>query len=187
MIRQYFYNRMLRNNMPKEPRQKQLCSFDTAHHVGILFTTADPDWKQEMSSILNYLRTKRIRYTALGYLAQHNISEDDCLSVCQYFSSKDVTWMRTPKQHTLAYKFMLQQFDMLINCASAETDILQYIMHVSPTNFKIGTKHGSMRTAPYDLMLDLPERNGIRPFFDVLKVYLPMLCPDNSKPEKTIV
>ena len=60
-------------------------------------------------------------------------------------------------------------------------------MHVSPTNFKIGTKHGSMRTAPYDLMLDLPERNGIRPFFDVLKVYLPMLCPDNSKPEKNIV
>ena len=32
VIRQYFYNRMLRNNMPKEPRQKHLCNFDTAHH-----------------------------------------------------------------------------------------------------------------------------------------------------------
>ena len=173
--------------MPSRPRQKTVCDFDAARHIGILFTTADADWKQEMSSFLNFLRTKRIRYTAMGFLAQRNISEDDCLSVCQYFSSKDLTWMRTPKQNTLVRQFMMQQFDMLIDSASADNEILNYIMTASPASFKIGSRHGSMKDSPCDLLLDLPDRNGIRPFFDIVKDYVPMFGSNNSLSDKNTI
>lgn len=173
--------------MPPLPRQKTVCDFDTARHIGILFTTADADWKQEMSSFLNFLRTKRIRYTAMGYLAQRNISEDDCLSVCQYFSNKDLTWMKTPKQNTMVRQFMMQQFDLLIDCASVDDEILHYIMTASPAPFKIGSKHGSMKSSPCDLQIELPDRTGIRPFFDVVKDYVPMLCSNNTLSDKNTI
>lgn len=168
--------------MPKTPRQKKLYNFDTAQYIGILFSTDDNDWKEQLASFLNFLRSKKIKYNALGYISKKGISEDDCLSVCHYFHKHDVNWVGTPKSNSMAGNFMKEPFDILINCSSKDSDVFRFITTVSPAHCKIGTRDKKIKPSPYDLMLEISnKRSTIAPFLDVLKEYLPVFCHDSKE------
>jgi len=163
-------NVLLRQKSKKVKRQKMLFDFASAKYVGILCSPEDEISTQYLRDFLHYLSQKGIRYSVFGYFNGEIIPENFLYwKGIDFITHKDLNFIYIPK-NPIVDKFILEPFDMLINCTVMQHFPVEYIAQLSVAKCKVGIMSES--ESCYDLMIDIQKNCTIEYFLKNLEKYL---------------
>jgi len=161
---------LLRNKSAKLKRQKKLYDFATAKYIGILCSPQDETGTGHLKDFLTFLSQKGIRYSVFGYFDGNDIPENFLYwKGMDFITRNDLNFFFIPKSPVVD-KFILEPFDMLINCTVAPYFPVEYISQLSVAKCKVGIMRE--KEPCYDLMIDIQKEPTIEYFLHNLKIYL---------------
>ena len=161
---------LLRKKTGKVKRKKMLFDFASAKSVGVLCSPQDEMSTEHLKNFLYYLSQKGIQYSVFGYFDRKNIPENFLYwKGMDFITHKDLNCFFIPK-NPIVDKFILEPFDMLINCTVTQHFPVEYISQLSVAKCKVGIMRED--ESCYDLMIDIQKNRTIEYFLKNLEVYL---------------
>ena len=161
---------LLRKKSAKVKRQKKLYDFSSAKYVGVLCSPQDNVSTEHLKDFLYYLSQKGIRYSVFGYFDGKVIPENFLYwKGMDFITRKDLNFFFIPK-NPVVDKFVLEPFDMLINCTVTPYFPVEYMAQVSVAKCKVGIMREE--ESHYDLMIDIQKNHTIEYFLKNLEKYL---------------
>jgi hypothetical protein len=161
---------LLRKKSVNVKRQKMLHDFASAKYIGVLCSPQDEMSTEQLKDFLFYLSQKGIRYSVFGYFDGEDIPENFLYwKGMDFITRKDLSFFFIPK-NPMVDKFVLEPFDMLINCSLTAYFPMEYIVQLSVAKCKVGIMRKGETC--YDLMFDIQKNHTIEYFLNNLDKYL---------------
>ena len=169
-IRLKIANMLLRKKNARVKRQRKLYDFATAKYVGVLCSPQDEVSTGYLRDFLYHLTQKGIQYSVFGYFDGNDIPENYLYwKGLDFITRKDLNFFFIP-QSPFVDQFVLEPFDMLINCTITRYFPVEYISQLSVAKCKVGAMHEGETC--YDLMIDIQKKPTIEYFLNNLEKYL---------------
>jgi len=147
-----------------------LHDFASAKYVGVLSSPQDEVCTGHLRDFLCHLTQKGIQYSVFGYFDGNEIPENFLYwKGMDFITRKDLNIFSIPKSPVVD-KFILEPFDMLINCTVTQHFPVEYVSQLSVAKCKVGIMREG--ESCYDLMIDIQKNRTIEYFLKNLEKYL---------------
>jgi hypothetical protein len=152
---------------------KQFHSFDTARKVGILFLMEKNAIPREVQQLLDYLKSNRQFYFALGYYDQReNPSNFIATSRVAIFNKTNMNWYKRPHADCVD-AFLHQNYDIVIDLCRVLIAPLEYVAKCANASTLIGGHF--YEGCPYDLIVDAQKTCSLEGYIEQVKHYLTII------------
>lgn len=154
-IKQFFFNQVLKEVLPKKPLQRDLINLRDAKSIGILFIGTKPDDIITISNFADSLKSEQKQVFILGYQDLKNKEEIGP----RLFNKNSVNWYGIP-QDAKVDQFQTLNLDILICAFNEECMPLEYIAATSKAKFRIGV-YNPQKVNFYELMLNVSNEKPL--------------------------
>ncbi len=137
-IGEAYGNWVLKRQIHKRTRDKQLVNLDEARHIGIVYKVNSEREFNAVKDLTKALTTTKKQVLAIGFVDRNDIP-NYCVAANAgyYFSRKDINWFGGPKADYIK-TFIDKEFDILIDLTLENVYINRYITSLSKSRFKVG-------------------------------------------------
>lgn len=154
--------------------KRNVPNIKTAKTIGIIYEALDQETYNAVTDMAESLREKGKIVKIMGYIPSRKYAQDYYLKLeFDFFNWKDLNWRMKPTKNTVI-DFINNDFDILIDLSLKPCFALEYIVHTSKANFKVG-RFVSENKLNYDLMIHNDEHNSLRNFISIIVHYLTII------------
>lgn len=144
---------------------------DNAATIGILFDGTDPAEREMVLEFAEQLKNKGKKVKLLAFF--NNKLKSDNFTF-DHFNRQQVDFALRPKSQE-SKDFLGQAFDLLLNLSRKSILPLDYIAALSKARFRVGPF--TEKIFCYDLMIELPEKAGLKSFMQQVEFYMKNMRP----------
>jgi len=154
-------------------RKKHAHNFNTAKTIGIIFEASNKRDFQLVKEFSKYLTGIHIDCSILGFVNAKEISNDLLFRDNTYFfCNKDLDFFFRPSQPDVN-RFLMKNFDILIDLSLVRYFPLSYIISLSPAVFKVGRY--TEGNTELDFMIDIHSQPDLEFLIEQIKYYVSIL------------
>lgn len=177
-LRESIGRRVLKNKLKSFHRETHVHNFETAQSAVILFDALKENAFKIIWEFRGFLKDKGVNCTIYGYVNQKEVPPDMLFWKDLYiFNRSNLNWYLQPRGEAVEL-FKKEDPDMLIDFNTTHRLENKFLVGLSPARFKIGCFTEEQND--YDLMIKLPEDNGMAYLSEQFKHYISMLNPVND-------
>ncbi|MCH8903771.1 MAG: hypothetical protein IIA45_07655 [Bacteroidetes bacterium] len=155
----------------RNPVQRQFVELRKARKIGILYNASNTEDLPAIIEWTKKYKTGNRQISFLGYVDKKKTEGIEKFTSDIHFMNKsDLNWLNIPTK-TEAKRFILEDFDLLINMYKKEILPLQYIGALSNAKFRVGIKLDNNLYCN-DFLIDLQSGNSLEDFLRELEHYL---------------
>jgi hypothetical protein len=173
-IQEFIGSILLPYKAKKVERKLQLCNFETAKTIGIVYDALDQEHHKKIAGFIDLLlKTYAVQVHAVGFVLNAELrTAFSGQNGCKYITQKDFTWYGD-EQNSIISDFISTPYDMLLDLSIETTYPMLYLTRLSKASFKVGRYiENDMR---YDLMIDVKKHETIDYLIEQIHVYLSMI------------
>lgn len=160
-MKQRIFNRTLRKQLRRQPRQSRFVNYEKARTIRLLFNSDGTD--EPIERMLRQLAREGKQAEAWGYFAGKPKACPADTEALHRFTRRDTTcWGRPCKR--LQERMNARPCDLLIDLSTRETLPLLYAALAADATMKAGTHTG--RREVFDFLLDTRGGDGRKPSAD---------------------
>lgn len=147
-------------------RKHNFCALKEAKHILVLYHAAD---QEVVEPCLETLRMLHKEVQACIYVSGTDVPEvpDTSYTLVQARTDLDIWYM---PQEAIIKQFNSLRADILIDLTSSDCYVMQYLMLLHPSTFKVGIKRNNI--ALHDLAITVTDADGIKHLFGHILFYL---------------
>ncbi|MBN2215494.1 MAG: hypothetical protein JW723_14770 [Bacteroidales bacterium] len=151
----YIGRMVLKKKLKNLNRNTKVCNINEAKTVGIIYNATNSVSFEIIRDFARILMQKKIDVSVLGYVHSKRLIDHYLYRKgFDFFTKNNLNWYNRPKSDTVD-DFIKKQYDILINLSLEKYYPIQYILALSPSQFKVGKYFEEPNYM--DLMIDIEK------------------------------